>query len=151
MHPIVEKILEKKKSIEPPYTYNDLNNACERLKFEGKNVNIPGFLIDYLLQISREFCITSEAHVFDLNSFPTAEQQLKVVIPLDVTALVLDPVLEKIFVELDKDSFLYMGTGDHFGSVWVSAKDEDGKKCIVKYQDPLMDYIELLFHEKDLS
>ena len=77
-----------------------------------------------------------------------AEIQLKINIPIVVTALVLDEELKKIYVELDKNSYIYMGTGEHFGSIWMSAKDETGAECIVKYQDSLMDYLELLFSKE---
>ena len=157
MHPVQDKILELKRKnnisarLEEPYTYNDLNNACERLKSGTKTPNLPGTLIDYLLKISKEFYIISEPRVFNLESLPTVEQQLLINIPLDVSALVMDDNLAKIFVELDTDSYIYMGSGDHFGSIWVSAIDDEHKKCVVKFQENLMDYIELLFTIPDES
>ena len=156
--------LNSGKELDPPYSEEEIQNVLKEKHIILTDELLGSALYSYLTQVSRKIYaghICYEKIVFDLNEFPTKEQQEKICIPYDTTQItsddlyyldepdVADKHLKYEGDELDKcmayitfngesNYFIYLGSGIHYGSIWYGYCSNFWSKEDISFQDYLI-------------
>jgi len=157
------------KELEPPYSEEQIQTVLKEKQIELTDELLGSALYSYLTKVSRKIYaghICYEKIVFDLNEFPTKEQQEKICIPYDTTRIweediyfndepeVADKHLKYEGDELDKcmatisqgeesSYYIYLGSGIHYGSIWYNFDSHNWSKEDISFQDFLIKYFKL--------
>jgi len=157
------------KELEPPYSTEEVNNVLTQKHIILTEELKGSALYSYLTKVSRKIYaghICYEKIAFDLNEFPTKEQQEKICIPYDTTRIweediyfndepeVADKHLKYEGDELDKcmatisqgeesSYYIYLGSGIHYGSIWYNFDSHNWSKEDISFQDFLIKYFKL--------
>ena len=151
------------KELEPPYTEEEVNNVLREKHIQLTEELMGSALYSYLTKVSRRIYAGSfyEQHIFDLNEFPSKEQQEKICIPYDIKRITEDDIYynDELEVtdkhlkyegdELDKcmayiafsgesNYHIYLGSGIHYGSIWYCYDRSTWSKEDISFQDYLI-------------
>ena len=161
--------LNNGKELNPPYSAEEIQNVLREKHIVLTEELKGSALYSYLTKVSRKIYaghICYEKIVFDLNEFPTKEQQEKICIPYDTTCIwkediyfndepeVADKHLKYEGDELDKcmayiafsgesNYHIYLGSGIHYGSIWFNYNDDNWSKEDISFQDYLIKYFKM--------
>lgn len=160
--------LNNGKELKPPYTEEQVKNVLIEKQIELTDELLCSTLYSYLTKVSRKIYTGSsyyEKVVFDLNEFPTKEQQGKICIPYDTTHITTDDiyyldepeVVDKhlkydaneldncmVYITFNGESnyFIYLGSGIHYGSIWYGYDSHYWSKEDISFQDYLIKHFQ---------
>jgi hypothetical protein len=151
-----------------PYLEEEIQNVLKEKHIVLTEELKGSALYSYLTKVSRKIYAGSyyEQHIFDLNEFPTKEQQEKICIPYDTTQIweediyfndepeVADKHLKYEGDELDNcmvtisqgeetSYHIYLGLGIHYGSIWYNYDNHNWSKEDISFQDYLIKLFKL--------
>ena len=152
------------KELEPVYSEEEIQIVLREKHIVVTEELMGSALYSYLTKVSRKIYAGSsfyEQHIFDLNEFPSKEQQEKICIPPDIKRITEDDIyyndeLDVIGKEIKYEGdhldncmatisqgdesyyYIYLGSGIHYGSIWYCYDRSTWSKEDISFQDYLI-------------
>ena len=156
--------LNNGKELEPPYSEEEIQIVLREKHIILTEELMGSALYSYLTKVSRKIYAGSsfyEQHIFDLNEFPSKEQQEKICIPPDIKRITeddiyyndepdvidkeikyegdhLDNCMATISQGEESSYHIYLGSGIHYGSIWYNYDGDNWSKEDISFQDYLI-------------
>lgn len=158
--------LNNGKELDPPYSEEEIQHVLKQKQIELTDELLGSALYSYLTKVSRKIYAGISWYGYDepfnLNDFPTKEEQGKICIPYDTTHIPEEDIyfldeLETtpdIHLKYESDEFMkcmayiseleeggfyiYLGSGIHYGSIWYNYDGTDWSKEDISFQDYLI-------------
>ena len=152
------------KELEPVYSEEEIQIVLREKHIVVTEELMGSALYSYLTKVSRKIYAGSsfyEQHIFDLNEFPSKEQQEKICIPPDIKRITEDDIyyndepdvidkeikyegdhLDKCMATISQGDesyyYIYLGSGIHYGSIWYCYDRSTWSKEDISFQDYLI-------------
>ena len=150
--------------LDPPYSEEEIQNVLREKHIILTEELKGSALYSYLTKVSRKIYAGSsfyEQHIFDLNEFPSKEQQEKICIPPDIKRITEDDIyyndepdvidkeikyegdhLDNCMATISQGDesyyYIYLGSGIHYGSIWYCYDRSTWSKEDISFQDYLI-------------
>ena len=161
--------LNEGNELEPPYSEEEIQIVLKEKHIVVTEELMGSALYSYLTKVSRKIYAGSsfyKQHIFDLNEFPSKEQQEKICIPPDIKRITEDDIyyndepdvidkeikyegdhLDNCMATISQGDesyyYIYLGSGIHYGSIWYCYDRSTWSKEDISFQDYLIKHFKM--------